>query len=85
MATSLAYFRSDYTIVHIPHGNFLLAKDQFYANINLLRMGCGGRSALTLEEPRFVSILHSPRANNKPSVSATRPKIASYPLITFQK
>ncbi|KAF5363541.1 hypothetical protein D9756_000366 [Leucocoprinus leucothites] len=55
MATSLAYFRSDYTIVHIPHGNFLLAKDQLYTNINLLRMGCGGRSALTLEEPRFVS------------------------------
>jgi hypothetical protein len=57
MATSLAYFRSDYTIVHIPHGNFLLAKDQLYTNINLLRMGCGSRSALSLEEPRSVSSL----------------------------
>lgn len=52
MVTSLAHFRSDYTIVHIPHGNFLATKDQLYANINLLRMGCSGRSALTLEEPR---------------------------------
>jgi len=52
MATSLAYFPSDDPIVHIPHGNFLLARDQLYTNINLLRMGCGGRSALTLHEPR---------------------------------
>lgn len=59
MATSLAYFRSDYTIVHIPHGNFLLAKDQLYANINLLRLGCGGRSALSLEEPRYICYLNS--------------------------
>ncbi|TFK43512.1 hypothetical protein BDQ12DRAFT_622506 [Crucibulum laeve] len=66
MATSLAHFRSDYTIVHIPHGNFLVAKEQLYTNINLLRMGCSGRSALTLEEPsdttkdRFISTYHLP-------------------------
>ena len=52
MVTSLAHFRSDYTIVHIPRGNLLAVKDQLYVNINLLRMGCSGRSALTLEEPR---------------------------------
>ncbi|KAF7775911.1 hypothetical protein Agabi119p4_4304 [Agaricus bisporus var. burnettii] len=66
MATSLAYFRSDYTIVHVPQGNFLLAKDQLYTNVNLLRMGCGSRSALSLEEPsdstkeRFLSTYHIP-------------------------
>jgi hypothetical protein len=54
LATSLAHFRSDYTIVHIPAGDFLQARDQLYTNINLLRMGCSGRSALTLEEPRCV-------------------------------
>lgn len=52
MVTSLAGFRSDYTIVHIPSGNFLEIREKLYTNINVLRMGCSGRSALTLEEPR---------------------------------
>ncbi|TFK55736.1 hypothetical protein OE88DRAFT_1652183 [Heliocybe sulcata] len=66
MVTSLANFRSDYTIVHIPEGNFLDIQEQLYTNINLLRMGCSGRSALTLEDPsdttkdRFVSMYHFP-------------------------
>ncbi|KAH8105824.1 hypothetical protein BXZ70DRAFT_966334, partial [Cristinia sonorae] len=64
MVTSLANFRSDFTIVHIPKGNFLDVREQLYTNINLLRMGCSGRSALTLEEPsdatkdRFISQYH---------------------------
>ncbi len=57
MVTSLASFRSDYTIVHIPSGNFLDVRQQLYSNINLLRMGCGGRAALTLEEPRSVVLI----------------------------
>ncbi|KAF8351438.1 hypothetical protein F5887DRAFT_937473 [Amanita rubescens] len=61
MVTSLAHFRSDYTIVHIPDGDFPLVRDYLYVNINILRMNCSGRSALTLEEPsdstkdRFIS------------------------------
>lgn len=55
MLTSLEKFRSDYTTVPIPSGNFLDVREGLYANINLLRMGCSGRSALTLEEPRFAS------------------------------
>ncbi|KAF5388112.1 hypothetical protein D9615_000428 [Tricholomella constricta] len=68
MATSLAHFRSDYTIVHIPDGNFLAVREQLYTNINLLRMGCSGRSALTLEDPsdatksRFISTYHLPHS-----------------------
>lgn len=54
MVTSLANFRSDYTIVNVPSGNFLDIREQLYTNVNLLRMGCGGRSALTLEEPRYA-------------------------------
>ena len=54
MVTSLANFRSDYTIVYIPGGNFLDVREQLYTNINVLRMGCTGRSALTLEEPRYA-------------------------------
>ena len=66
MVTSLAHFRSDFTIVHIPDGNFLSVKDQLYTNINLLRMGCSGRSALTLDDPsdttkdRFISMYSLP-------------------------
>lgn len=51
MVTSLAHFRSDYTIVHIPDGDFLAVQDRLYSNINLLRMGCSGRGAVTLDEP----------------------------------
>lgn len=52
MVTSLANFRSDFTIVQIPSGDFLASRERLYANINLSRMGCSGRSALTLEEPK---------------------------------
>jgi hypothetical protein len=57
MVTSLAHFRSDYTIVHIPNGDFLAAQERLYSNINLLRMGCSGRSAVTLEKPRYPYVL----------------------------
>lgn len=64
MVTSLANFRSDYTVVCIPDGDFLAYREKLYVNINLLRMGCSGRSALTLQEPsdttkdRFISLYH---------------------------
>ncbi|GJJ07467.1 hypothetical protein Clacol_001669 [Clathrus columnatus] len=51
LITSLANFRSDYNLILIPDGNFSAAREQLYVNINLLRMGCSGRSALTLSEP----------------------------------
>ncbi|KZT71574.1 hypothetical protein DAEQUDRAFT_763797 [Daedalea quercina L-15889] len=80
MVTSLANFRSDYTIVHIPRGNFLEVREQLYTNINLLRMGCSGRSALTLEEPsdttkdRFILMYHisdKGNARSAPCFNAT--------------
>jgi len=52
MITSLANFRSDLNIVKIPRGNFLNERDTLYVNINLLRLGCSGRTALTLDPPR---------------------------------
>jgi hypothetical protein len=49
MLTSLAHFRSDYTIVLIPDGRFSPpVKNRLYTNINLLRLGSSGRTALTL-------------------------------------
>ena len=52
LVTTLNNFRSDYNLIPIPDGNFLDTREQLHVNINLLRMGCSGRSALTLEEPR---------------------------------
>lgn len=66
MVTSLAHFRSDYTIVLIPGGDWLFVREQLYVNVNLLRMGCAGRTALTLESPssgtrdRFVGMYGFP-------------------------
>ena len=59
MVTSLANFRSDFTIVQIPDGNYLHAREQLWTNINLLRMGCSGRSALTLQKPGYLQTLTS--------------------------
>lgn len=73
MVTSLANFRSDYTVVHIPDGDFLAHREQLYVNINLLRMGCGGRSALTLQPPRSVRLSVSVSV----SVSVSAPNSAA--------
>jgi hypothetical protein len=73
MVTSLAHFRSDYTIVPIPDGHFAPHRDPLYANINLLRIGSSARSALTLEHPsdttkdRFISTYHLPDSSKDPS------------------
>lgn len=80
MVTSLANFRSDYTIVQIPDGDFLAVQERLYCNINLLRMGCSGRSAVTLEEPsettkdRFKSLYFIPD-----TPSATHPFLSKSP------
>ncbi|KAJ7638832.1 hypothetical protein FB45DRAFT_1055059 [Roridomyces roridus] len=83
LATSLAHFRSDYTIVNIPNGDFLNARDQLYTNINLLRMGCSGRTSLTLEEPsqttkdRFIASYHLPDSILSSSAAVSNPAPAS--------
>ena len=58
MVTSLATFRSDLNIVLVPDGNFLHMREQLYVNINLLRMGCSGRTMLNLADPRYVRRAH---------------------------
>ncbi|KAG0233705.1 hypothetical protein BGW42_007291 [Actinomortierella wolfii] len=49
--TNLSLFTSSLNIVHVPDGDFDLYKHRFYLNLNLRRMGCSGRSALTLKSP----------------------------------
>ncbi|KAF8897553.1 hypothetical protein BD779DRAFT_1491482 [Infundibulicybe gibba] len=74
LVTSLAHFRSDYTIVHIPDGDYLAVRDRLYTNINLLRTGSSGRSALTLDVPsdstldRFLATYHLPRPHPQSTV-----------------
>ena len=87
MVTSLAHFRSDFTIVHIPDGNFLAVKDQLYANINLLRLGCSGRSALALDDPsdttkyRFISMYSLPETTQAQPLPNSSEHLPLPPLI----
>ena len=87
MVTSLAHFRSDFTIVHIPDGNFLAVKDQLYTNINLLRMGCSGRSALALDDPsdttkdRFISMYSLPETTQAQALPNSSEHLPLPPLI----
>ncbi|KAF9567298.1 hypothetical protein CPC08DRAFT_703209 [Agrocybe pediades] len=89
MVTSLAHFRSDYTIVQIPGGDFNQVKDQLYANINLLRIGCSGRTALTLEDPsestkeRFISLYSLPDPAPPTSVDHLPLQAQSRPSLSF--
>ena len=90
MVTSLAHFRSDFTIVHIPDGNFLAVKDQLYTNINLLRMGCSGRSALALDDPsdttkdRFISMYSLPETTQAQPLPTSSEHLPLPPLIHSQ-
>jgi hypothetical protein len=38
--------------VLVPGGSFLAARERLHANVALRRIGCSGRGALTLQEPR---------------------------------
>ncbi|CAE6391911.1 unnamed protein product [Rhizoctonia solani] len=49
MITSFSSFRGDLNLVLIPDGDCDTHRCQLFTNINLARMGCGGRSAPTLE------------------------------------
>lgn len=69
MVTSLGNFRSDLNIVHIPGGDFLAARDDLFVNINLLRMGCSGRSGLNLDSPKYAYFLASIRPFDEPTIS----------------
>ena len=51
--TILPNFKANLNIVKIPGGSLPEIKDELYANIDLRRFGCGGRSGLSLQEPRY--------------------------------
>ncbi|KAG0007805.1 hypothetical protein BGZ80_004212, partial [Entomortierella chlamydospora] len=49
--TNLSLFDSLLNIVLVPDGDFDYCQQRFYLNLNLRRMGCSGRSALTFKPP----------------------------------
>lgn len=51
MVTNLSHLPSALTVIAVPDGDVLGHKDDFVVNENLKRMGCSGRSALTLTSP----------------------------------
>lgn len=53
--TNLNNFPSDLTVIAVPEGDVLQHREHFIVNEDLKRMGCGGRSALTLTVPTDAS------------------------------
>jgi len=51
MITNLSSFPSSLTIILIPAGDVKKHRTDFYVNENLKRLGCAGRSGITLAEP----------------------------------
>jgi hypothetical protein len=55
MVTNLSSFPSALTVVPVPGGDVTKHRSSFIVNENLKRMGCSGRSALSLNEPTDAS------------------------------
>ncbi|SPO02373.1 related to SIN3 protein-binding protein STB2 [Cephalotrichum gorgonifer] len=51
MVTNLSSFPSAFTAIPVPEGNIRKYHQSFMVNENLKRMGCAGRSGLTLTDP----------------------------------
>jgi hypothetical protein len=62
MVTNLSSFSSSLTVIPVPDGDIRKHRQMFIVNENLKRLGCSGRSGLTLTEPaegtqaKFLSI-----------------------------
>lgn len=55
MVTNLSSFPSALTVVPVPDGNVRKHRQDFIVNEDLKRMGCSGRSALSLSKPTDAS------------------------------
>ncbi|KAK4144770.1 uncharacterized protein C8A04DRAFT_11224 [Dichotomopilus funicola] len=51
MVTNLSSFPSALTVIPVPDGDIRKHRQEFIVNENLKRLGCSGRSGLTLTEP----------------------------------
>lgn len=81
---SLLGFRSDLSIVLLPEGDYAAAKEALYTNINLRRLGCGGRSGLTLSEASPSQQERFLQQYRLPSASTSGPNFPQAVLRTIQ-
>jgi len=51
MVTNLSSFPSALTVIAVPEGNIKKYRDAFVVNENLKRLGCSGRSGMSLSDP----------------------------------
>ena len=51
MVTNLSSFPSALTVITVPDGDIRKHRQVFIVNEDLKRLGCSGRSGLTLSEP----------------------------------
>ncbi|KAK8016391.1 hypothetical protein PG993_014580 [Apiospora rasikravindrae] len=51
MLTNLSSFPSALTVIPVPDGDIKLHRQEFIVNEDLKRLGCSGRSGMTLSEP----------------------------------
>jgi len=51
MVTNLSSFPSALTIIPVPDGDIRKHRQEFIVNEDLKRLGCSGRSGLTLSDP----------------------------------
>lgn len=84
LVVSLLGFRSDLSIVPLPDGDYLAAKEALFTNINLRRLGCGGRSGLTLSEASPSQQERFLQQYRLPSASASGPNFPLAVLRTIQ-
>lgn len=77
MITSLPSLRTDVQTVFIPQGDYQQIKENLYVNINLKRLGCGGRSSLSLDTPsdaveyKFNSLYRIPKSETRTSFASS--------------
>lgn len=81
LVVSLLGFRSDLSIVLLPDGDYSAAKEALFTNINLRRLGCGGRSGLTLSEASPSQQERFLQQYRLPSASASG---ANFPLAVLR-
>lgn len=55
MVTNLSSFPSALTVITVPDGDIKKHRQDFIVNENLKRLGCSGRSAMTLSEPNTAA------------------------------
>jgi len=91
MVTNLSSFPSALTVIPVPDGDIRKHRLEFIVNENLKRMGCSGRSGLTLSEPaegtrtKFLSLYKVSDKIPLPTAVTELVKLCQVALYVFEK